>query len=218
MWKLRSVRRVALPSVLALSALVFIGHRAITAADHNEPSARTQAGVDPTPDRAADLADIYAFHDATHLVVIITFGGPAATNLPAFYDVDLLYRIHISNDGNRATTEIPIDVRFGADGPHPGVQVRGLPGTGVIQGPVETNLQQSGYLVRAGLFDDPFFFDLQGLMETRSTGNLSFRNDRSAFANANITAVVIQIPRHLVANGDRQLDIWSETRRAGGQL
>ncbi len=215
----RSLTRVVLPSIIAVSALVFVGHRAIIAADHNEPAGRTEVGVDPTPDRAADLADIYAFHDADNLTVIITFGGPAATNLPAVYDPDVLYRINISNDGNRTNTEIPIDVRFGFnDGGNPGVEVRGLPGVPAIQGPVEANLTNSGYVVRAGLFDDPFFFDLQGLRETRSTGSLRFRNDRSAFANANITAVAIQIPRSRVANGNNQIDIWSETARLGGQL
>jgi hypothetical protein len=210
--------RVAVPSALALTALVFAGHRAIVAADHNEPAARTQVGTDPTPDRAADLADIYAFHDATSLTVIITFGGPQATNLPAIYDPDVLYRIHISNDGNRANTEIPIDVRFGFDGNNPGIEVRGLPGATVIQGPVETNLSQGGYLIRAGLFDDPFFFDLQGFRETLATGTLMFRNNRDFFGAQNITGVVIQIPRSRVENGNNPLDIWSETGRFGGQL
>jgi hypothetical protein len=218
MSNIKRLLRVAVPSALALSALVFVGQRAIVAADHNEPSTRTQVGVDPTPDRAADLADIYAFHNATDLVVIITFGGPQATNLPAIYDRDVLYRIHISNDGDRSDTEIPVDVRFGFDGSNPGVEVRGLPGATVIQGPVETNIAQGGYLIRAGLFDDPFFFDLQGLNDTRATGTLMFRNDRSSFANANITGVVIQIPRSRVENGNASLDIWSETGRFGGQL
>lgn len=216
--KSKLMLRVAVPSALAICALAFVGHRAIDAADHNEPSTRTEVGVDPTPDRAADLADIYAFHDATTLTVIITFGGPAATTLPAFYDPDVLYRIHVSNDGDRADTEIPIDIRFGFDGSNPGVEVRGLPGQPVIQGPVETTLNQGGYLIRAGLYDDPFFFDLQGLRETRSTGTIRFRNDRSAFANANITVVAIQIPRERVENGNAQIDIWSETGRFGGQL
>jgi len=211
--------RVAVPCALAVSALFFVGHRSISAADHNEPATRTEVGVDPTPDRAADLADIYAFHDAENLVVAITFAGPAATNLPAVYDPNVLYRINISNDGLRSTTEIPIDIRFGFDAANnPGVEVRGLPGVDRIQGPVERNLMEGGYLVRAGLFDDPFFFDLQGLRETRSTGMLRFNNMRSAFANANITGVVIQIPRSRVENGGNQLDIWSETGRLGGQL
>lgn len=217
---MRTLFRVALPSVIAVSALVFVAHSSSNAADHNEPSTRTEVGVDPTPDRAADLADVYAFHDASSLNVIITFGGPAAINLPAVYDPDVLYRIHISNDSDRTTTEIPIDVRFGfpVGSTNAGVEVRGLPGGVVVQGPVERNLEQSGYLVRAGLFDDPFFFDLQGLRETRSTGDLRFRNDRSAFANANITAVLVRIPKGQVANGDRQIDVWAESRRFGGQL
>jgi hypothetical protein len=216
--KIGSIARVAVPSALALAALTFVGHRAIVAADHNEPSARTEVGIDPTPDRAADLADVYAFHDANNLYVLVTFGGPAATNLPAFYDPDVLYRVNISNDGNRANSEIVIDMRFGFDGNNPGVEVRGLPGVPAIQGPVETTISQGGYLVRAGLFDDPFFFDLQGLRETRSTGTIRFRNDRSAFANANITVIALQIPRSRVQNGDRLLDIYAETARIGGQL
>jgi hypothetical protein len=202
----------------AICALAFVGHRAITAADHNEPASRTEVGVDPTPDRAADLADVYAFHDANNIYVAITFAGPAATNLPAVYDPNVLYRINMSIDGNRATTEIPIDIRFGFDGANPGVQVRGLPDVPVIQGPVETNFGVGGYLIRAGLFDDPFFFDLQGLRETRSTGALRFNNMRSSFANANITGVVIQIPRFRIENGSNQIDIWSEAGRFGGQL
>lgn len=218
MVRIRSYARVAVPCALAVSALVFVAHRTTVAADHNEPSARTEAGVDPTPDRAADLADVYAFHDAQNVFVAITFAGPNATSLPAVYDPDVLYRIHISNDGARATTEIPVDIRFGFDGSNPGVEVRGLPGLPVLQGPVERNLTQNGFVVRAGLFDDPFFFDLQGLRETRSTGTLRFNNQRSAFSNANITGVIIQIPRARVENGNNQLDIWAEARRFGGQL
>jgi hypothetical protein len=217
--KLTGYLRVGVPCALAFGALLFVGQRETVAADHNEPATRTEVGVDPTPDRAADLADVYAFHDASNLVVAITFAGPAATNLPAVYDPNVLYRINISNDGNRANTEIPIDIRFGFDeANNPGVEVRGLPGVAPIQGPVERNLSLGGYVVRAGLFDDPFFFDLQGLRETRATGSLRFNNMRSAFANANITGVVIQIPRSRVENGTNQLDIWAEAGRLGGQL
>ncbi|HEX8442310.1 MAG TPA: hypothetical protein VF631_01550 [Allosphingosinicella sp.] len=215
---LKRTLRVAVPSIAAICALAFVGHRATTAADHNEPASRTEVGVDPTPDRAADLADVYAFHDANNLVLAITFAGPAAINLPAVYDPNVLYRIHLSTDGNRATTEIPIDIRFGFDGTNPGVQIKGLPDIPVIQGPVETTFGQGGYLIRAGLFDDPFFFDLQGLRETRSTGALRFNNMRSSFANANITGVVIQIPRIRIENGNNQIDVWSEAGRFGGQL
>lgn len=213
----RSLKLAVLPAI-ALSALVFVGHRTIVAADHNEPAARTQVGIDPTPDRAADLADIFAFHDDDSLVAILTFAGPQATNLPAVYDPDVLYRLNISNDSVRTDAEIVIEMRFGLDGENAGIEVRGLPGSGPIQGPVETTIRQNGYVIRAGLFDDPFFFDLQGFRDTLASGNLMFRTDRDAFGSQNITAIVLEIPRDRIENGDNLIDISSDTGRFGGQL
>lgn len=210
--------RVALPAALAVTALAFAGHRTVTAADHLDPPALTDPGVDRTPDRAADIADIYAFHDATSLVVMVTFGGPQATNVPAYYDRDVLYTLDISNAGSPGDFEIPIEIRFGFDGNNPGVRVTGLPGETTISGPVETNLTANGIIVRAGLFDDPFFFDSQGLRESRQSGNLTIRNDRNFFGGQNITAVVIQIPRAMVENGNNRIDIQSTASRFGGQI
>ena len=72
--------------------------------------------------------------------------------------------------------------------------------------------------MRAGLFDDPFFFDLQGFRETTSTGTLSFDNTRDFFAGQNVSAVVIEIPTSRIANGTNPVDIWATTARFGGQL
>lgn len=215
-WNLAA--RVGLPvCVLALGAVLFASLDT-PAADHLEPPGRTDPNVDPRPDLAADLADVYAFFDAQNIVFAVTFGGPAATSLPAVYDRDVLYTLHLSNDGNPATTEFPVRIRFGFDGAKPGVLVTGLPGNVTIQGPVETDLQQNGILVRAGLFDDPFFFDAQGLRESRQTGTIRFNSQRSFFHDKNITAVVIQIPRSLIENGSNRVHVWSDTARLGGQL
>jgi hypothetical protein len=211
-----SVARVALPSALAVAVLGFAAHRATNAADHFDPPLRT--GTDTSTaglDVAADLADIYAFHDAANVYLAISFGGPSATNLPGFYDQDVLYTINVSNAGSRTDTEFAIEIRFGRDGPHPGVQVRGLPGGVVVEGPVERNLTApNGIVVRAGLFDDPFFFDPQGLRETRATGNLAFNNQRNRFANLNSTFVILSIPRALLDRG-QPLDVWSTSARIG---
>jgi hypothetical protein len=189
------------------------------AADHLDPPARTDPAVDPTPDRPADIADLYAWHTDTSLVLVLTFAGPQATSQPATYDRDVLYSINISNASDLADTEIPIRIRFGQAGANQfGVQVSGVPGVnGPIAGPVETDLDKDGVMVRAGLFDDPFFFDLQGFRETRSSGALMFDPDRDFFAGQNLTAVVIEMPRERVTNGN-PLNIWSSTARFGGQL
>jgi hypothetical protein len=116
----------------------------------------------------------------------------------------------------------PITFQFGsavgsANGPY-GIRVRGVPGTGDIVGSVERTIEQDGVKVRAALVDDPFFFDSQGLRESREMGTLRFRNDRDFFAAQNITSVVIEVPRNRIENGTHVLDIWSTADRLGGQL
>ena len=203
----------------AIGGLSFVAHRGLVAADHLEPPLRTDPAADNNPDKGGDIADAYLFATADQLVLAVTFGGPQATTLPAIYDPDLLYTLQVSNDGDPRSTEFPIEIRFGRDSGHnAGVRVAGLPGGVVVEGPVETNIiGANNILVRAGLFDDPFFFDSQGFRETRSTGNLAFNNQRNFFAAKNITAVVIQIPLNQVRNGDKLIDLWSEALRFGGQ-
>ncbi len=194
-----------------------------TAADHLDPPARTSSASDETPDAPADIADVFAFHDDQNVVLILTFAGPQATDQPAIYDPNVLYRVNVSNAEPRTTTDLPIEIQFGQDmaatGSPFGVRVRGLPGvSGDMIGPVETDLTSDGVRVRAGLFDDPFFFDLQGFRDTLSTGTLSFDNTRDFFAGQNLTAVVIEIPRDRIESGTNLIDVWSETARLGGQL
>jgi len=206
--------RVILPCALALGGVMFAGHQALDAADHFDPPARTGSDTNTVGfDVAADIADLYAFHDANNVYLSIGFGGPSATNLPGFYDPDVLYMINISNAGSRTDVEFPIEIRFGRDGANPGIEVRNLPGASLVRGPVERNLTTpNGITVRAGLFDDPFNFDPQGLRDSRATGNLSFNSARNRFANLNTTFVVISIPRRLLDQG-QPLDIWSTSAR-----
>ena len=219
MWKIALAGGAAL---LAVPAAIMMPDGGLRAADHLDPPTRTDAAFDTTPDKPADIADIYAWHTDTSVIIALTFSGPQAKSAPATYDRDVLYTINISNSLPRTTPDIPITVRFGSDPSAPnqfGVQFTGLPGvTGTITGPVETDLTKDGVKVRAGLFDDPFFFDLQGFRTTSSTGTLAFDNKRDFFAGQNDTAIVIEIPRSRIANGTNPIDIWATTARFGGQL
>jgi hypothetical protein len=190
-----------------------------TAADHLDPPTRTDPAMDSTPDTPADIADVYVWHTGTDLVIALTFAGPQPGNLPANYDRDVLYTINISNAGAPTDPEVQIRFRFGKDGAgNAGVEISGLPDTAApLVGPVETTLTRNGILARAGLYDDPFFFDLQGFKDTRSTGTLMFNNQRSFFSGQNDTAMVLQIPRSLIDKGD-VLNIWATSARFGGQL
>lgn len=210
-------------ALIVAPAVYLAGEQALPAADHLDPPARTNPSNDSTPDFPADIADLYVFHDATKVTMIVTFGGPAAPGLPARYDPDVLYTLAISNKAPRTTADFPITFQFAqeagvADGPW-GVRVSGVPGvTGDITGSVERELEQEGVKVFAGLTDDPFFFDSQGLRESRETGTLRFRNDRDFFGAQNITAFVIEIPRDRLENGAAALDFWTTSDRLGGQV
>ena len=206
--------------VAGLGALFLVPGQLALSADHLDPPLRTDILVDATPDTAADIADIYAFQDANNLYLISTFGGPSATTLPAFYDRDVLHTLNISTSLPASSSDITIRFRFGpgANPGETGISVENVPGVnGAIVGPVEQILTKDGVRVYAGLRDDPFFFDSQGLRESRTMGVLRFNNQRSFFGSKNITVVAIEIPRSRLNNATA-LDIWNTTARFGGQI
>ena len=212
---------VAVPAAAVLAVALLLPGAGNQAADHLDAPTRTDPAIDPTPDVPADIADVFAWYTADKVNVIVTFGGPSSTTQPASYDRDVLYKILISTAAPTDTPEIVIRARFGrGQGQNEwGVRIEGLPGvTGAIEGPVETNLSKDGVTARAGLFDEPFFFDLQGFRETRSTGTIRFNNQRNFFNGNNDTAIVLSIPRDRFAGASTPLGFWTTTSRFGGQI
>jgi hypothetical protein len=191
-------------------------HRA-NAADHLDPPARTTG---EGADVASDIADIFVWNDATTVTIIMTTAGPQIPGVAPYYDKDVLYRLHISNTGDPTTTQFTIAMRYGADpSGNWGVQFTGIPGAaGTVSGPVQTLLTDGGPVVKAevGLFTDPFFFDLEGFNDTKSTGVLSINSQRNFFAGKNDTSFIIQFPRAAVQNGTKPINVWGETGRITG--
>ena len=213
----------AVVALFAIPAALLIPERIAPAADHLDPPSRTDPTVDTTPDLPADIADLYSWYTPTKVIIIVTFGGPSAASLPAFYDRDVLCTLNISNGLVKTDPSFVINWRFGVDTstgtPRYGVQVIGLPGvSGAVVGPVETDLTKDGVIVRAGLFDDPFFFDSLGFRTSRSTGVLSFDKNRNFFVRQNDTALVFEIPRDRLDKGTNPLGLWVITSRFGGQI
>jgi len=191
------------------------------AADHLDPPTRTDPTLDQVPDVPADIADIFAWHTGDTVKVIVTFGGPSSVTQPASFDRDVLYKILISTAAPSDTPEVVIRARFGR-GQKPdewGVRIEGVPGvTGAIEGPVDTTMTKDGVTARAGLFDEPFFFDLQGFRETRALSAVRFMNTRNFFDGNNDTAIVLEIPRDRFAGAAMPLGFWTTTSRIGGQI
>jgi len=122
---------------------------------------------DTNEDVAADIVDFYAWREpglggvgTDTVVAVLTFpiidGG---------FDPDVLYWIHIAADEDT----YDIDVRFGRNQAGDwGVRFANLPEIdGPIVGPIDTTLDLgNGATVRAGLFDNPAFFDRDGFEDT----------------------------------------------------
>jgi len=180
------------------------------AADHAEAPT---AAADP----AADIADLYAWFDGTDVRFALTFAGLGAPGAAATYDADMLYQIHIDNDGD-TMADHSIEVRFGQnDAGEWGVQASGVPGADApISGPVEVAAGSGGPRVWAGLREDPFFFDLTGFNETLSTGTVAFDSTRDDLAGTNVTAIVIEAARADLDGGTDTINVWATTSRIGG--
>ncbi len=181
------------------------------AADHNEAPG-TKA------DRIADIDYVYAWHTGDgKIVVIVTFGGvggdPAGP--PAEYDADVLYQIHLDNTGD-ALADLTVHARFGQNSTGAwGVQFENIPGgTGTVSGAVDGAIDAgNGLSAQAGTFDDPFFFDLEGLVNTIATGMVSFDSARDSFAGKNNHALVVEMDAATATGGGSTVDIWATTGR-----
>ena len=204
----------------AAIALLVPGQLALSA-DHLDPPARTDPAFDTTPDAPADIADVYAFSDDTNAYLAVSFAGPQVAGVPAFYDRDVLYTVNVSTSAPATSADVTMRFRFGpaTNGTGSGISVENVPGVnGSIVGPVESILSKDGVRVYAGLRDDPFFFDLQGFRETRSTATLKFDKTRNFFANKNDTIVILEIPKTRLGGNANSVDVWATTSRFGGQL
>ena len=84
-------------------------------------------------------------------------------------------------------------------------------GSILASGKTEQNITTvGGCKVRAGLFDDPFFFDLNGFKN-----NFMFTGS-DFFAGMNVTAIVLEIPRTEL--GGTSVGVWARTSVGGVQF
>lgn len=226
--------------LLAIFASVF--SISVMPADHAESPA---TDADP----AADIADIFIFaspESANKLVGAITFGGrpaPRSRIDGSFYcDPDVLYTYNIDRadaSGNfDNVADFKVLIRFGKNrAGQCGFQLESVPGSsGTFSGPIEVVLPaNNGLRSFAGLRNDPFFFDAEGLTALLNTfaipgqnGDLvsSFRlaggqPRRDSFAFRNVSAVVFEMNIDTVAprsaSGTRpKVRVWATTSRFAG--
>jgi hypothetical protein len=168
-----------------------------------------------------DISDLYVFRspERQHKLVLVLTVNPAA--VPAFaeayvFSQELLYRLAVDSDGDAvADREISFAFTPIADGPQT-VTIT-LPDGTVIEGEATAPTVEEdgpnppvviedpwvpGVRAFAGPRDDPFFFDAVGYERMLNGGDFTGTN---TFAGLNVSAIVIELPIGLLADGSQQL-------------
>ena len=202
---------------LSLAPVFALGVSAVHAADHLDAPAVADNGQ-------TDINDLYAFQsptnaDNTVLILTVnplvglprpdfTFGGPPS---PDTFSTSALYDFQIDNDGD-AVPDVTYTTQFsmGPGGLQTLNTTRTAGGTSAdyATGLTERNLSTAGGgQIRAGLFEDPFFFDLPGFLALDFTGT-------DTFAGTDVTAIVLELPSSEL--GADNVGIFATTRDADG--
>ncbi len=200
----------------------------LRAADHRDSAALTA-------DRAADIADVYAFRspvNSSNLVLAMTVSGliPPAEIGSTYLDTDVLYQWKIDNTGD-AVEDLVLQAYVTGSGANQIVHFRGpaapvttgttnrlLPGADAVTVALSTTASPTvatgnGVTAFAGVRDDPFFFDLTRFLEIVGGSQTAFRTPGvDAFAGTGVVALVVEVPISLLGAGNVK-GVWGTTNR-----
>jgi Domain of unknown function (DUF4331) len=216
------MQRLVKLALVAGTALALMLPTAALAADHLDGPAVSANG-------AIDINDLYVFEAADPANTVLTFTvNPAAGNISGTdFDPAAVYSILVDTDGDAAEDmTYTIDFEDVVDGTQ--AYTVSLDGTPIATGATNSEIAiETGGMVWAGLVDDPFFFDLEGFQQLKSTlleaGTLEDAislicdtdPDTNFFAGFDASAIVIEVP-----DGDLggEITVWAETSVDGTQV
>ncbi len=190
------------------------------AADHlDAPFVRTDGRI--------DINDVYVFHpgnpqDLSKTVIAVTVDPAAGVLSPTNFHPDALYQIKIDTD-NDGKEERSYQIEFDGTGAMQDVTLRcvpasvcGNPGAVLARGTTDLSIPVSGGgMLRADLFDDPFFFDLNAFRN-----NLMFCPGgvgSDFFLGFNTAAIVLELPTANLGS-DPTIGVWATTSLNGEQV
>ena len=186
----------------------------------------------PHGDARLDLTDLYAFPkpgDAGKSILIMNVHPSAVVDPPGPttaepFATEALYELKIDTDSD-AVADIAYRVRFSSsEGGSQTATLRRVEGaqaagTGdggqvIVEGaPVSTGrdarvTEAGGYRFFAGWRSDPFFFDVQGMLNNMQFSGADF------FADKNVCSIVLEVPNSVL--GRKRLGLWARTLSGAG--
>ncbi len=188
---------------LTLASLLLCSVSIAQASDHADA---------PLLDRNLRISDLYAFQSPTNsdnTVLILAVNPSASLANGTTFSSEGRYEFLIDNDAD-AEPDVTYSVSFTATTPQ---------GTQTLQvfrnnsaygsGRTERNISiTGGSTLRAGLFDDPFFFDPSAL-----DGSPNGFGD--AFRGRDVSAIVLEVPSSELGGPD--IGVWARTLIGGSQ-
>ena len=191
--------------ILAVGAVAFPAG----AADHLDAPGMTSPGGDAR----LDINDVYAFQspvNSNNTVLIMTVSPAAGVIGPVTFHPEGRYELLIDNNGD-AKEDLKFKVGFSepdGDGVQR-VKLRQSGGSIKADGRTGEDIPvRDGGVLRAGLFDDPFFFDLLAFL---GSGGRTFcdGNQSNFFLGLNTLAIVLEVPSS--ALGANNIGVWART-------
>jgi hypothetical protein len=205
----------------ALAAfLLGIGFIPGHAADHLDAPGLTS----PAGDGRLDITDVFVFQSpsqAGHTVLIMNINPFAGILSPTTFHSKATYEFKIDNDGD-AKENITFRVNF-SEPDTQGVQalhlrvVPALEGnTFLARGQTGDNIAvKGGGILRAGLFDDPFFLDVDAF---QGAGGRTFCDgtQNNFFGGLNVASIILELPSTRL--GSSSIGVWGRTVLNGHQI
>ena len=216
------MRRILKLAAIAGMALALTAPTLVSAADHLDGPAVSANG-------AIDIADVYVFEgsDPANTVLSFTVNPAAGMISGTTFDPAAEYAILVDTDGD-AVEDTTFTLAFDAASGGAQAFTVSRDGTEIAAGTTGTTAEiDSGGMAWAGLVDDPFFFDLEGFNQLKSTlleaGTLEDAislicdadPDVNFFAGFDASAIVLEVP-----DGDLggEIGVWAATSVEGAQV
>lgn len=175
-----------------------------------------------------DLTDVFAFTVPGDSTVLIMNVNPIAPTGGTAFHPDAVYRINVDTDGDhRADLAFSFVFSRPVEGQQTftvyratGEQARGHEAAGkqlvadapVSFGPAPTVVEAGPYLLSVGLRSDPFFADLDGIVDNFQWTGVDWGADKNVFG------IVIEAPNAEIST-DPEIGVWARVSvRQNGEL
>ena len=200
--------------MLVAAVLVFGMAGSAFAADHLDAPGLTPPGGDGS----LDINDVYAFQSPANpdnAVLIMTVNPGAGVLTGTTFNPGAAYRWRIDQDGD-GKKDLTYTVRFGPEeAGSQSLRLQCMPANNCPSGSVlaegrtgEVVDVQGVGVIEAGLFDDPFFFDLNAFLGANGR-SFCDGGQNDFFLGLNVSAIVLEVPASWVGNGT--VGVWSTT-------